>query len=107
MATEKDSAASAEAQAPATPPLPSKDGRKHRATYARDKRQGGYMVRIVGPHAADFRVGQFVPVTRMDGSEAMEQLNGLVWKGTDEESSQPCALHQMVKRARAEQELEF
>lgn len=104
MAPPKNSDPNGETQ---VPPIPPKDGRAHKATYARDKRQGGYLVRITGPRAKEFRVGQYVPVTRMDGSENMEQLNGLVWQGTDEDTSAPCALYQMTKRARAVDAIEF
>lgn len=55
-------------------------GRKHRATYARDKRTGGYLVRVSGPYPERFN-GREVPVTMMDGTEHNEKLTNLVWTG--------------------------
>lgn len=66
--------------------------RQHKATYAADKRKGGYLVRVEGPHAAEF-VGREVPVTRRDDTESMEKLTRLIWTGTDEETNKPCALY--------------
>ena len=56
--------------------------REHKATYSRDKRKGGYLVRIVGPHAAQF-IGREVPVTRNDGTESIEKLVRLITSGVD------------------------
>lgn len=78
---------------PATPP------RAHRATYSTDKKKGGYIVRVEGPHAAMF-AGRAVPVTRRDNSENMEQLDKLLWTGTDEESGKPVALYSFVSKPR-------
>ena len=41
--------------------------RSHKATYARDKRKGGYLIRVIGPNAAAF-AGREVPVIRKDDS---------------------------------------
>lgn len=57
--------------------------RQHKATYATDKKKGGYLVRVIGPHAPDF-VGRTIPVTRRDDSESMEKLTRLIWSGTDD-----------------------
>lgn len=64
----------------------------HKATYARDKRKGGYLVRVQGPHAAAF-AGRKVPVTLMSGSVQEEELTGLIWSGKDNETGQPVALY--------------
>jgi hypothetical protein len=56
--------------------------RAHRATYARDKKKGGYLVRVAGPNAGRF-AGREVPVTTLDGSEHSEKLTRLIWTGTD------------------------
>lgn len=69
----------------------------HRATYARDKKKGGYLVRVEGPHAAKF-AGREVPVTRKDGSSDPETLDGLIWSGIDEESGKPVALYSFVAK---------
>lgn len=66
--------------------------RQHKATYARDKKKGGYLVRVQGPHAAEF-AGRTVPVTRMDNSEETEELDGLIWTGNDTETGKPVALY--------------
>lgn len=57
--------------------------RSHKATYARDKRKGGYLIRIEGPHSAKF-AGRAVPVTMKDNSEHNEDLDTLVWSGTQD-----------------------
>jgi hypothetical protein len=57
-----------------------KSGRKHRATYARDKRTGGYLVRIAGPYPERFG-NREVPVTMQNGEEHFERLTSLVWTG--------------------------
>jgi hypothetical protein len=56
--------------------------RLHRATYARDKKKGGYLVRVAGPTAGAF-AGREVPVTMLDKSEHMEKLVRLIWTGID------------------------
>lgn len=85
---------------------PVKEPRRHKATYASDKRNGGYLVRVVGPDAAKFG-GKEVPVTRRDNSENVEKLEGLVWHGVDKDTSQPVALYRFTQRPRESVELEF
>jgi hypothetical protein len=80
----------------ATPATPA---RQHRATFARDKRKGGYLIRVIGPQADQF-AGMEVPVTRKDNSESTEKLIGLIWSGTDEETSRPVALYSFEARPR-------
>ena len=86
--------------------------RMHKATYARDKKKGGYLIRIIGPNAADF-AGRKVPVTRMDNSEHEETLDALIWVGIDEGTEKfagtgkPCALYSFVPHPRDEKEAEF
>lgn len=74
-------------------------GRAHRATYATDKRNGGYIVRVAGPHAGAF-AGRTVPVTLKSGEEQSEQLSKLIWTGNDNETGQPVALYRFVARPR-------
>lgn len=57
--------------------------RSHKATYSRDKRKGGYLVRVVGPHATEF-VGREVPVSRNDNTEGLEKLEKLITSGVDD-----------------------
>lgn len=76
--------------------------RQHKATYSKDKRKGGYLIRVEGPHAAKF-VDRAVPVTRRDGSETVEQLKGLLWTGTDEESGKPVALYEFEQKPRSDE----
>ncbi|MDE2019664.1 MAG: hypothetical protein KGJ13_04965 [Patescibacteria group bacterium] len=71
--------------------------RTHRATYSRDKRKGGYIIRVEGPHATRF-AGRKVPVTMKDGSEHNEELEDLIWSGTDQESGKPIALYSFKPR---------
>ena len=56
--------------------------RKHRATYAADKRQGGYLIRVAGPDSDRF-VDREVPVTLKNGTEHNEKLTRLIWSGAD------------------------
>lgn len=71
----------------------------HKATYARDKKKGGYLIRVQGPNAAKF-AGREVPVTRMDDSSTMEKLTALIWSGIDTESGKPVALYNFEPRPR-------
>lgn len=81
--------------------------RAHKATYARDKRKGGYLVRIQGPHAEKF-AGREVPVVRKDDSETTEKLLSMLWFGTDSETGVPVALYTFEARPKEEEaEVEF
>ena len=73
--------------------------RLHKATYARDKRKGGYLIRVQGPSAEQF-ADREVPVTTRAGDEHMEKLTGLIWTGKDEESGEPVALYHFESRPR-------
>jgi len=72
-----------------------KAGRQHKATYARDKRKGGYLIRVEGPFANRFST-RAVPVTRKDNSENEEELDQLVWSGKDKESGKLVALYTFI-----------
>ena len=81
--------------------------RAHKATYARDKRKGGYLIRVEGPNAAAF-VGRDVPVTLKDNSEHNEHLTGLLWTGNDTDTGKPVALYSFEARPRdATDEVQF
>lgn len=86
--------------------------RRHSATYATDKRSGGYLVRVIGPDASRF-VGREVPVTTKDGKEHMEKLERLIWAGPDKDpqTGQPtgknAALYKFVAKPREAQDAEF
>ncbi len=56
--------------------------RTHKATYASDKRNSGYNIRVVGPHANEF-AGEEVPVETKNGEEHTERLLRLLWSGPD------------------------
>lgn len=71
--------------------------RQHKATYARDKVKGGYLIRVQGPRAAEF-AGREVPVVRKDDSETVEKLTNMIWSGVDEESKSPVALYAFEAR---------
>lgn len=82
-------------------------GRKHRATYATDKRKGGYLVRVAGPQSNMF-IGREVPVTMKDGSEHNEKLTKLVWSGKDNDTGEPVSLYHFEAKPRAlADEIEF
>lgn len=79
--------------------------RTHKATYARDKKTGGYLVRVVGPNAGEF-AGETVPVETKAGDENMEELDQLVWSGPDKDpesgelTGRNAALYKFVPRPR-------
>lgn len=60
-----------------------KPARLHKATYSRDKKKGGYLVRVAGPNAGAF-AGRKVPVTLNNQTEHEEELLALVWTGADD-----------------------
>jgi hypothetical protein len=78
----------------------------HRATYARDNRNGGYMVRVEGPNANRF-AGREVPVTLKNGDRQPEQLDKLVWAGKDKESGANVALYSFKAKPKEEEQIEF
>lgn len=85
--------------------------RQHRATYARDKKTGGYLIRIAGPSANQF-AGMQVPVTTLSGEEHVEQLRNLVWSGVDTgefggKKGEPVALYQFASQPREKVEAIF
>ena len=81
--------------------IPPVGERKHKATFASDNRNGGYMIRVEGPNADAFSKRE-VPVTRYDGTETVEKCEKLIWKGADSESGKPIALYKFVAHKRAE-----
>ena len=60
-------------------PAQPEDG-PHVATYTRNKKTGGYNVRVTGPKASLF-TGQEVPVSTKDGKEHIEKSEGLRFCG--------------------------
>ena len=78
--------------------------RLHKATYSRDKKKGGYLVRVAGPTANAF-AGREVPVTMLDGSEHAEKLDRLIWSGVDTgefggKAGEPIALYTFIAKPR-------
>jgi hypothetical protein len=101
----------AEKNSAETTTVPPKAERKHRATYANDKRSGGYLVRVAGPYPNRF-AGKEVPVTTKDGGEHIEKLLRLVWTGTDNgeyggKAGEPVSLYTFESRPRDVEETEF
>jgi hypothetical protein len=90
------------------------DGKKraHKATYAKDKHTGGYLVRVHGPQATQF-AGRVVPVSKMDGTESEETLSSLVWAGVDTGfndrpgDGKPVALYKFEAKPKDLKEAEF
>lgn len=80
--------------------------RAHKATYATDKRNGGYLIRIAGPQANQF-AGRSVPVTLKNGDEQPEELVKLVWAGKDQESGDNVALYSFKAKPKETVEIEF
>jgi hypothetical protein len=91
-----------------TPDGPLPEGRKHRATYARDKKNGGYLVRVEGPNANAF-AGREVPVNTLRGDEHAEKLKALLWSGINDGEyggipGTPVALYSFESRPRDDEE---
>jgi len=80
--------------------------RAHKATYARDKKKGGWLIRVAGPHAHRF-AGRAVPVTMFSGDEHTEMLTTLIWAGADDKTGQPVSLYAFEPRPKEEEKLEF
>lgn len=81
----------------------------HKATYATDKRAGGYLIRVAGPNAERF-AGREVPVTMKSGEMHTEKLQRLIWTGKDQESGEKVALYKFESKPRekiAEDDIEF
>lgn len=89
-----------------------KKQRSHKATYSRDKKTGGYLIRVSGPQASAF-AGREVPVSRNDGSESLEKLEKLINSGIDSgevipaDAGKPYALYTFQPKPRQEVEAEF
>ena len=79
---------------------------RHVATYATDKRKGGYLIRVEGPDAAMF-AGRKVPVTLRNGQVHTEELDRLIWTGSDVDSGKPVSLYTFIPQPRDEQEIPF
>lgn len=73
--------------------------RLHRATFARDKRKGGYIIRVEGPTAESF-AGREIPVTMKDGKERMEKVDALLWMGVDQRNGSKVALYSFTQKPR-------
>lgn len=89
----------------AKPAAAGKSGRQHKATYAKDKRKGGYLIRVEGPSSNMF-AGREVPVTTKDGAEHVEKLMALIWSGVDKESGKPVTLYHFESKPREVEETE-
>lgn len=81
--------------------------RRHRASYATDKKKGGYLIRVAGPDAGAF-AGKEVPVSMKDSNEEhMEKLVKLIWSGKDEKTGENVALYTFEAKPRESKEVEF
>jgi len=81
--------------------------RQHKATYARDKKKGGYLIRVEGPFSNRFSARK-VPVTRKDNTEHEEALDQLIWSGKDKESGKLVALYTFIPQgADTEEDVAF
>lgn len=80
-------------------PNDDKPKRLHRATFATDKRHGGYLIRVAGPYPEVF-AGREIPVTKKDGTESTEKLLSLIWTGPDAENGGLVALYRFEAKER-------
>ncbi|MDE2019765.1 MAG: hypothetical protein KGJ13_05475 [Patescibacteria group bacterium] len=91
--------------------IPPKSARQHRATYSRDKLNGGWLVRVVGPRAKEF-AGRVVPVETTHGEDT-EKLDALIWSGVDdgtytkEDAGKPVGLYSFKPRPKEKTEAAF
>lgn len=76
----------------------------HRATYATDKRKGGYLIRVVGPSSNMF-VNREVPVLLKSGEQQKEKLTKVIWSGKDKESGEPVTLYAFEAKPRDQGEM--
>ena len=83
-----------------------KKKRNHRATYARDKRKGGYLIRVAGPNA-DMFAGRSVPVSLKNGSEQMEELEAVIWSGKDDETGENVCLYKFKPKPLEKDDITF
>lgn len=81
---------------------------QHKAGYARDKKKGGYLIRVIGPNANRF-AGREVPVLANGKTEpTIEKLDALLWTGIDEgeynpaDKGKPVALYSFVARPKGD-----
>lgn len=87
-------------------------GRSHKATYARDKKNGGWLVRVIGPNANAF-AGREVPVSVNNGGEHTEKLKRLIWTGVDTGfddnpgTGKPAALYSFEQKPKEEKLVDF
>lgn len=73
----------------------------HKATYAKDKYRGGYIIRVQGPNANRF-AGRVVPVEQKNGDVNNEKLEDLIWTGKDDDSGQPVSLYNFEAKPKNE-----
>jgi len=86
-----------------TSPVTPGPARRHKATYATDKRAGGYLIRITGPQPEAF-AGREVPVVTRGGQEHPERLVRLIWAGNDATTGEKVALYKFESRPRVTQD---
>lgn len=86
--------------------MTNKTQRQHKATYARDKKKGGWLVRVEGPNASRF-ADRHVPVTMFSGDEHTEHLQTLIWGGVDEKTGKNVALYTFEAKPKEEEKVEF
>jgi len=85
---------------------PARSGGGHVATYAADKRKGGWLVRVAGPRP-DMFSGRIIPVTRRDRSIGDESLERVVWTGKDEDTGENVALYKFAPKPQSLDEIPF
>lgn len=98
-------------QGPAKSALKEGVERRHRATFATDRKKGGYIVRVAGPDCDRF-AGKVVPVTTKSGREDMHELDRLLWTGTDDSEDCPAqykkvSLYSFKPKPREEDDVTF
>lgn len=93
---------------------------QHRATWARDRMNGGYNVRVVGPFANRFGsrkvkddagnesiIYRVIPVTLKNGNTRDVKLGDVLWTGKDEDTGKPVALYSHVPDTVEEEQSEL
>jgi len=78
--------------------------RTHKASYAKDKRQGGYLIRVQGPKSNMF-VGRTVPVSKKDSTDEDQiELIEIVWSGKDDDTGAPVTLYKFKPKLKEDRD---
>lgn len=85
-----------------TTTVATKEGRRHRATYAADSRNPGkWQILVIGPDAKEF-AGREIPIQMKNGSETTEKLDKALWAGKTKDTDENMCYYSFTARPRDE-----